>query len=83
MFSSTSYSWEEHESSTTWNLLNIASGEITELPWDDTVSELAWVGDTDTSVLYINSSNPNVDGGITLWTADLATSPIERYSSPS
>lgn len=77
MFESTSYSWEEHESSATWHLLNIESGDITDLPWDGDVSEVVWIGDTDTSVLYVNGTNPDVEGGITLWTADLGAEEIE------
>jgi hypothetical protein len=36
------------------------------------VSEVVWVGDTDDSILYINSTNEQIPGGVTLYTADLS-----------
>lgn len=71
MFSSTSYNWTSHKSSTTWQLLNVASGNVTEAPFDSDVSEVVWVGATDTSILYINGTNDKVPGGVTLYTADI------------
>ncbi|KAF2261201.1 hypothetical protein CC78DRAFT_500427 [Lojkania enalia] len=71
LFSSTTYDWDEHESSTTWNILDVASGNVTEAPFDSSVSEIVWIGDTDTSILYINGSNDEIPGGVTLYTADL------------
>ncbi|KXT10885.1 hypothetical protein AC579_9854 [Pseudocercospora musae] len=76
VYTSTSYSWEHHKSSTTWKLLHIPTGDITDLPWGNDVSEAAWVGATNTSVLYVNGTNDDVPGGVTLYTADLAGSPI-------
>ncbi|KAK4495912.1 hypothetical protein PRZ48_013180 [Zasmidium cellare] len=78
VFTSTNYSFEEHESSSKWNLLRISTGEITDLPLNSSeVSEMVWVGPTNTSVLYINGTNEDVPGGVTLYTADLAESPIK------
>ncbi|KAF2789172.1 alpha/beta-hydrolase [Melanomma pulvis-pyrius CBS 109.77] len=71
LFSSTSYNWTTHKSKTTWQLLNIASGNITEAPFDSEVSEVVWIGATDTSILYINSTNEEIPGGVTLYTADI------------
>jgi hypothetical protein len=79
VYSSGSYSFQEHSSTAIWNLMKISTGEITKLPFEDEVSEMAWVGDTNTSVLYVNvNKNGGTPGGITLWTADLADSPIKR-----
>jgi hypothetical protein len=80
VFSATSYSWDTHEATTEWKLLNVASGKLSTLPsgWGDFVSELVWVGATKTSVLYVNGSNDDVPGGVTLWTADLGASTIKR-----
>ena len=77
VFTVDTYSFEDHEESLTWQLMKISSGEITKLPFTDEVSEMVWVGETNTSVLYINSTNEDVSGGVTLWTADLADSPIQ------
>lgn len=77
LYSSTNYSWEEHESSTAWKLMRLETGEISDLPWNSSVSEVVWVGPTNTSVLYVNGTNDDVPGGVTLYTADLAANPIQ------
>ena len=59
--------------------MRLSTGEVTELPFSDEVSEIVWVGPTNTSVLYINGTNEEIPGGITLYTADLANSPIKPY----
>lgn len=71
IFSSTSYDWDEHKASTKWQLMDVKTGKITDAPFDSSVSELVWVGDTDTSILYINATNDDVPGGVTLYTADV------------
>jgi hypothetical protein len=77
VYTSTNYSFETHEAATTWKLLNIKTGDISELPFSGgDVSEMVWVGSTNTSVLYLNGTNDDVPGGVTLWTTDLAESPI-------
>lgn len=79
IFSTSTYSFDEHESISQWKLMHIASGEISNLPaaWGDEVSEIVWVGDTPTSVLYINGTNEDVPGGVTMWTADVAAEDIQ------
>ncbi|KAJ8130106.1 hypothetical protein O1611_g3526 [Lasiodiplodia mahajangana] len=71
LFSSTSYDWDAQKSSTTWQLLDVASGKIKEAPFGSEVSEIVWIGDTDTSILYINGTNDEIAGGVTLYTADI------------
>lgn len=83
VYTSTNYSFETSEASTTWRLLNIKTGDISDLPFTSDVSEMVWVGNTDTSVLYLNGTNDEVAGGVTLWTTDLAVSPIVGYELPS
>jgi hypothetical protein len=77
IYSSTNYSFESHESSSIWKLLHLPTGDISDLDLSSDASEIVWVGSTDTSILYINSTNDHVPGGVSLWTADLAQSPIE------
>lgn len=77
VFTSANYSLETHKSASSWKLLNVESGNISTLPFDSDVSEIVWVGNTPTSVLYINGTNDDIPGGVTLWTADLADSPIQ------
>lgn len=74
MFSETgTYDWVEHSSTTSWKLLNIASGEISEL-FDSSVNELFWIGPNPTSIFFVNGTNDDIPGGVTLYLAD-ATSP--------
>jgi dipeptidyl aminopeptidase/acylaminoacyl peptidase len=82
VFSSSAYSFDEHSSTTEWYLMNVSSGNITKLPFEDEVSEMVWVGETNTSVLYVNANKDGgTPGGITLWTADLSDSSPNGYFS--
>ena len=54
-----------------WNLLNLQSGEVSLLFNGSDISELVWVGPTNTSVLYVNGTNEEEDGGISLYSADV------------
>ncbi|SMR45687.1 unnamed protein product [Zymoseptoria tritici ST99CH_1E4] len=78
VYSSTNYSFESHKQSLTWKLLHLSTGEISDLRLSAAASEIVWVGPTDTSVLYLNSTNDQAPGGVTLWTADMAQSPLQR-----
>ena len=70
-FTSTNYSFETHESQTVWNLLNLTSGEVSLLYNGSEISEMVWVGPTDTSVLYVNGTNEEEDGGVSLYAGDV------------
>ncbi|KIX01618.1 uncharacterized protein Z518_09344 [Rhinocladiella mackenziei CBS 650.93] len=71
VFSSTTYSWEDHESATTWNIMNLTTGEISLLYQGSDISEIVWVGPSDTSILYINGTNEEDDGGISIYGGDI------------
>ena len=71
MFSSTNYSWETHESQIVWNLLNLTSGEVSLLYDGSEISEMVWIGPTNTSVLYVNGTNEEEDGGVSLYAGDV------------
>ncbi|KAJ4299955.1 Dipeptidyl-peptidase 5 [Kalmusia sp. IMI 367209] len=77
LFTSTSYNWTAGKSSTKWYFLDIKSGDVTEAPIDSSVSEVVWIGATNTSVLYINGTNDDIPGGVTLYTADLGAEELE------
>lgn len=79
IFSTSTYSFDDHESTAVWKLMKLSSGEISNLPeaWGDDVSEIVWAGSTPTSVLYINGTNEDVAGGVTMWTADVAADEIQ------
>lgn len=69
-FTATTYSFETHNASTVWNLMDLASGDISLLYNGSEISEMIWIGPTDTSILYVNSTNSEVDGGVELWASD-------------
>jgi hypothetical protein len=51
---------------------DVKSGNTTKAPFGSEVSEVVWIGETDDSILYLNSSNEEIPGGVTLYTADLS-----------
>ena len=48
------------------------SGNTTKAPFGSDVSEVVWIGETEDSILYLNSSNEAIPGGVALYTADLS-----------
>ena len=56
--------------------MDLASGDISLLHNGSEVSEMIWMGATDTSVLYVNGTNGEIDGGVELWASD--TSSFDR-----
>lgn len=72
MFSTGQYSFESHESTTIWNLIDLKSGKISELTNDSNVSEIIWLGSSNSGLLYINSTNADIPGGVELWISDTA-----------
>ena len=72
LFSSTSYNWTTSEATTGWYFLDVESGNTTKAPFGSEVSEVVWIGETEDSILYLNSSNEDIPGGVTLYTADLS-----------
>ncbi|CAN8104188.1 unnamed protein product [Discula destructiva] len=65
------YNWETRSAQSSWKLLNLASGDISDL-FDGSVNELFWIGPTPTSILYVNGTNEAIPGGVTLYIADAA-----------
>jgi len=76
VYTSTNYSFETQEAATTWKIMKLPSGEISDLTFDGDVAEMLWIGATDTSVIYVNGTNDETPGGVSMWSADLADSPI-------
>jgi hypothetical protein len=70
IFSSTTYSWDEHETSTVWNTIDLKSGKISLLTNSSGISEMVWAGSTNTSIIYINGTNDEDDGGISIYAGD-------------
>lgn len=72
MFSTSKYSFKEHESSSWWSLLDLKTGSISLLTNDSDVSEITWLGTDDSTILYINSTNADIPGGVELWVTSVS-----------
>ncbi|PWY93188.1 dipeptidyl peptidase V [Aspergillus sclerotioniger CBS 115572] len=70
LFSTSQYSFDTHSSETWWSLIDLDSGETKTLTDDSNVSEMIWLGSDGSTVLYINSTNAQIPGGVELWIAD-------------
>jgi hypothetical protein len=82
LFSEAKYNWTTAKTTTTWYFLDTKTGNTTKAPFNSAVSEVVWVGDTEDSILYINSTNEKIPGGVTLYTADLGAATFAPYASP-
>lgn len=49
--------------------MNLKTGDISVLTEDPDVSEIVWLGHG-TDVLYVNSTNAEVEGGVELWVSN-------------
>jgi hypothetical protein len=79
LFSETKYNWTTAKSTSTWYFLDTKTGNTTKAPFGSAVSEVVWVGDNDDTILYINSTNEHIPGGVTLYTADLSATTFAPY----
>ncbi|KAI4687248.1 uncharacterized protein J4E84_005620 [Alternaria hordeiaustralica] len=77
LFSETKFNWTSEKSSTSWYFIDTESGNITKAPFGSDASEVVWVGDTADSILYLNATNEEIPGGVTLYTADLSGDSFE------
>jgi hypothetical protein len=53
-----------------FELIDTKTGETSVLTDDPNVSEIVWLGTDNTSLLYINATNAEADGGVSLWVTD-------------
>ncbi|KAG6986433.1 hypothetical protein G7Y79_00087g101120 [Physcia stellaris] len=72
VYTKTEYSFEDQEATTEWERLDLISGQISTWSTDSNISEIVFVGPTSSSILYINATNEEGDGGISLYSADAA-----------
>ncbi|KAJ5041376.1 dipeptidyl-peptidase-like protein V precursor [Bipolaris maydis] len=77
LFSETKFNWTTEKASTAWYFLDTETGDVKKAPFGSAASEVVWVGDNDDSILYINSTNEQIPGGVTLYTADLSKDTFE------
>lgn len=51
-------------------MIDLQSGKTTTLTDDSDIEEIIWLGSDNSTLLYINSTNAQVPGGVELWIAD-------------
>jgi hypothetical protein len=79
LFTKSQYSFEEQSSSTVYQLIDLKTGEIKDAGLNASeINEVVWVPGTDTGILYINGTNEEIPGGVTLWMGNI-TNPSQRY----
>ncbi|KAH9906734.1 alpha/beta-hydrolase [Xylariomycetidae sp. FL2044] len=70
IYTVSNYSFETKESASWWNKLDLATGEISVWYEGSDISEVVFIGPTPTSIIYLNGTNEEDDGGISLYSAD-------------
>lgn len=72
LFTYSQYSFEKHSGSSGLSQINLKTGAISDSGWNASeISEFVWIPGSETSILYINSTNEKVPGGVTLWIGNL------------
>ncbi|KAI1806745.1 alpha/beta-hydrolase [Daldinia bambusicola] len=70
LYTVSNYTFDTKERSSQWNKLDLKTGEISVWYSGSDISEVVFVGSTPTSIIYINGTNAEDDGGISLYAAD-------------
>ncbi|KAF7718947.1 Dipeptidyl-peptidase 5 [Penicillium ucsense] len=83
VFSTSEYSWAEHQTSSAWNVMDLSTSKISVLTNDSSVSEVTWMGTDESTLLYINGTNAEIPGGVELWIADVNSFEKSRYKAAS
>ncbi|KAF1937726.1 alpha/beta-hydrolase [Clathrospora elynae] len=73
LFSYSQYSFEEHASAGSgMNLIDLKTGDITDSGLNASeINEVVWLPGTETGIIYINGTNEEIPGGVTLWIGDI------------
>ncbi|KAL7623217.1 Dipeptidyl-peptidase 5 [Parahypoxylon ruwenzoriense] len=70
IYTVSNYTFETRKRSAHWNKLDLKTGEISLWYAGSDISEVVFVGSTPTSIIYVNGTNAEGDGGISLYSAD-------------
>ncbi|KAI2640114.1 dipeptidyl-peptidase V [Xylaria nigripes] len=70
LFTVSKYSFETKTKASWWEKLDLKTGDITRWHDGSDISEVVFVGSDDTSIIYLNGTNAEKDGGISLYSAD-------------
>lgn len=67
-------------------MIDLESGEVTTLTDDGDIEEIIWLGSDSSTLLYINSTNAQIPGGVELWiadTSDFSNSLVQTFNDVS
>jgi hypothetical protein len=81
LFSVSAYSFKNETRKASWQLLDVKTGEITESGLSTDAGEVVWIPGTETGIIYINGTNEDIPGGVTIWIGDILD-PSARYARP-
>ncbi|RYP00857.1 hypothetical protein DL764_006380 [Monosporascus ibericus] len=70
LFTVQNYSFETQETTAVWKRLDLRTGDISVWYEGSDISEVVFVGPNPTSIIYVNGTNEEDNGGISLYSAD-------------
>lgn len=73
LFSASNYSFETKETSTVWNRLDLETGDISLWYSGADIAELVFAGPESSSIVYLNATNEEDNGGVSLYSADVSS----------
>jgi len=72
LLSISQYNFTTTKGKSSWGLLDLKSGEFKDSGLNiSEVNEAAWIPGTDSGIIYINGTNEEIPGGVTLWIGDI------------
>jgi hypothetical protein len=78
LLTTSQYSFEDQARSSVIQWLDLATGNITDTGFNASeINEIMWLPGSETGVIYINGTNEETPGGVTVWIGDVS-SPAER-----
>jgi dipeptidyl aminopeptidase/acylaminoacyl peptidase len=73
LLSISQYNFTSSKAKSSWGLLDLKSGEFKDSGLNiSEVNEAAWIPGTDSGIIYINATNEEIPGGVTLWIGDIS-----------
>ncbi|ORY16945.1 Alpha/Beta hydrolase protein [Clohesyomyces aquaticus] len=75
-FTVSQYSFDNQSSSRAYKLLDLESGDVTDWALNSVeVTDVVWLPGTKTGILYINGTNVDTTGGVSIWVGDAMNLP--------
>jgi dipeptidyl aminopeptidase/acylaminoacyl peptidase len=73
LLSVSQYDFSDQSRSSSWSLLDLKSGDIKDSGLNvSEVNEAVWLPGSDTGIVYINGTNEEIPGGVTIWIGDVS-----------